>query len=128
MILKKALFTITYILFLGAGAGQAVAQDAAQGETVFRKCLACHSTEAGVKKIGPSMFGVYGRTAGTLEGFRFSPAMVTYGQEGNVWNDANLDAYLLSPRTAIPGNRMGFPGLRNEQERLDVIAYLKTLK
>lgn len=128
MTLKKTIFSIACTLFVATVSGQTLAQDAANGETVFRKCQVCHATEEGVKKIGPSLFGIFERTPGTLEGFRFSPALVGYGEEGHVWDDATLDAYLLSPRTAVPGNRMGFPGLRNEQERKDLIAYLKTLK
>lgn len=96
--------------------------DAAAGEKVFRKCKACHSVEAGKNKVGPSLHGVIGRDAGTEEGFKYSDAMK---ESGIVWDEETLDAYLKKPKELVPGTRMAFPGLKDEQDRLDVIAYLK---
>lgn len=87
----------------------------------------CHSPDEGVNKIGPSLFGVVGRTPGGIESFRYSKAMTAFGEDGKVWTEELLNEYLLSPRVLIPGNRMGFPGLRDETQREDIIAYLKTL-
>ena len=108
---------------------EVLAADPEAGKMVFRKCMACHSPEEGVNKIGPSLFGVVGRTPGTLESFdkRYSPAMKAFGAGGAVWDEATLDAYLASPRTTIPKNRMGFPGMKDATQRENVIAYLKTL-
>lgn len=96
--------------------------DAAAGEKVFKKCQVCHVLEPGGRKIGPSLYGIFGRTAGTLEGFRYSPAM---SNSGIVWDEETLSAYLENPRQYIKGNRMAFAGLRKEEDRADVIAYLK---
>ena len=108
---------------------ETLAGDAEAGKTAFRACAACHSTEQGVNKIGPSLFGVVGRTPGSLESFakRYSPAMKAFGEGGALWDDATLDAYLVSPRTFIPKNRMGYPGLKDATKREDLIAYLNTL-
>ncbi len=109
--------------------GAALAGDVEDGKKVFRKCVACHSPDEGVNKIGPSLFGVGGRTPGTLDSFakRYSPALIAFGDGGAVWDAATLDAYLVSPRTLIPKNRMGFPGMKDATERENVIAYLMSL-
>ena len=107
-------------LLLGSQAALAEG-DAAAGEKVFRKCKACHSLEAGENKIGPSLHGVFGRTAGTVEGFKYSDAMK---ESGIVWDESTLDAYLENPKKNVPGTRMAFPGLRKEEDRANVIAYL----
>lgn len=125
----KVLAMSSLLLATTLFSGEVLAADAEEGKKVFRKCMACHSPEAGVNKIGPSLFGVVGRTPGTLESFakRYSPAMKAFGADGAVWDEATLDAYLTSPRTTIPKNRMGFPGLKDATQRENVIAYLKTL-
>lgn len=98
----------------------------AAGKAVFRKCGACHAVQPGRHRVGPSLAGVVGRTAGTVEGFNYSDAMKAFGAGGGVWDEANLDAYLAKPKEFIKGNKMVFPGLKTEQERADVIAYLKS--
>jgi cytochrome c len=98
------------------------AGDAAKGEKVFAKCKACHTTEAGKNRVGPSLAGVFGRTAGTVEGFKYSDAMKN---SGVVWDDETVSKYLESPKGFIAGNKMAFPGLKNQQDRDDVIAYLR---
>lgn len=105
----------------------AVAQDAAAGKTVFNRCRACHEAETDRNKLGPSLLGVVGRTAGTLESFqsRYSPAMKEAGAEGLVWDEENIAAYLRDPKGFIPGNKMAFPGLKDDAEIANVIAYLK---
>lgn len=101
----------------------ASAADAANGEKIFRKCATCHVLEEGGRKIGPSLYGVFGRTSGTLEGFRYSKAMQ---DAGVVWSEETIDEYLADPRGYIKGNRMAFVGLRKAEDRADLIAYLKT--
>ena len=101
----------------------ASAQDAAKGEKVFKKCKACHDT-AGKNKVGPHLDGVVGRKAGSVEGFNYSPAMK---DSGKTWDEATLDAYLADPKAYIEKNKMVFVGLKKEDDRKDVIAYLKTL-
>ena len=100
--------------------------DSARGERVFQRCFACHSVVAGEDKLpGPNLRGVIGRRAGTLPGFRFSPALIEAGTGGLVWTRATLDAYLADPERFLPGTEMGMPGLRNAVDRRDVIDYLE---
>jgi cytochrome c len=96
--------------------------DPAKGKQIFVKCQVCHSIAPGVNKIGPSLHGVVGRKAGTLQGYNYSDAMKN---SGITWDEAALDNYLTNPRKAVPGTRMVFVGLSKEQDRQDVIAYLK---
>lgn len=103
----------------------AVAGDPANGEAVFKKCTACHQVGDGAKnRIGPHLNDLFGRTAGGLDGFKYSKAMTEAGAGGLVWDAATLDAYLESPRTAVKGTRMAFPGLKDPADRADVAAYL----
>jgi cytochrome c len=103
--------------------GPALAEgDAAAGEKVFNKCKACHTVEAGKNKIGPSLHGVFGRKAGSVEGFKYSDAMKNAGV---TWDEKTLDEYLAAPKSFIAGNRMMFAGLTKEDDRQNVIAYLK---
>jgi len=104
-----------------AGAMPAAAQDAANGEKVFNKCKACHALEAGKNKVGPTLHGVFGRTAGTLEGFKFSDAMK---ESGVVWSDETIAQYLADPKGFMPRNKMAFPGLRKPEDIADLLAYL----
>ncbi len=95
--------------------------DAAAGETVFAQCRTCHLIEEGKNGVGPSLYGVIGRTAGTIEGFRYSDANAN---SGVTWTPEVMYEYLEAPREFMPGTRMAFPGLKDPQDRADVIAYL----
>ncbi|GLS29016.1 cytochrome c [Mesorhizobium albiziae] len=106
-------------------AGQSQAQDAAAGEKVFAKCKACHVVDEDKNKVGPSLKGVIGRTAGTHADFKYSQAMVDAGKAGLVWDDAKLTEYLRAPREMIKGGKMAFAGLKKDDELANVIAYLK---
>ena len=100
--------------------------DSARGERLFARCFACHSVVAGEEKLpGPNLREVIGRRAGTLPGFRFSPALVEAGGRGLVWTRETLDAYLADPPGFLPGTEMGSPGLREAGDRRDVIDFLE---
>ena len=86
------------------------------------RCSACHALVEGQNRVGPSLYGLFGRTAGTVEGFRYSPANAN---SGVVWSAETLEPYLENPRTFMPGNRMAFAGVRNPQDRADLIAFLR---
>lgn len=96
--------------------------DAGNGRRVFTRCMSCHVVQDGVNRVGPSLYGIVGREAGSVEGFRYSPANAN---SGIVWTEPTLFAYLEDPRGFIPGTIMAFPGLPKAQDRADVIAYLK---
>jgi cytochrome c len=131
---KKLLAATAVVLSLGGfTALPAVAQDvevdvelAAKGETVFRRCSACHQVGEGAQnRVGPSLNGVIGRTAGTAEGFRYSNAMKAAGEGGQVWTEEEMYSYLENPRAKVQGTNMAFAGLRDSEERLAVIEYIK---
>jgi cytochrome c len=111
------------LVVLGSSAALA-AGDPAQGEKVFNKCKICHSVEDHKNKIGPYLNGVVGRKSGTAEGYNYSDAMK---KADIVWDEANLDKYLAKPKEFIPHNKMAFVGLPKEEDRQNVIAYLKSV-
>ena len=104
------------------GAPSAMAADPVAGKKVFKKCKACHTFKPGKKKIGPSLFGVIGRKAGTAKKFKYSKAM---RKSGVTWDDAALDAFLKKPKKFMKGTRMSFRGLKKQADRDNVIAYIK---
>ncbi len=117
---------IVGLLFLAASVSPAVAQDAANGEQVFRKCRACHQIGDGAKNtVGPQLNNIVGRPAGSVDGYNYSKANREAGAEGLVWTEEKLMEYLENPRAFMPKNKMAFAGLRDEQDRKDVIAFLK---
>ncbi|WP_423069080.1 c-type cytochrome [Devosia sp. CN2-171] len=103
------------------------AGDPAAGEIVFKKCATCHAVGEGAKtKVGPVLNGVFGRTAGTLEGYKYSKAMIDAGAGGLVWTPETVQHFLAKPRDFVKGTKMTFPGLPNPQDEENVIAYLLT--
>ncbi|WP_244750066.1 c-type cytochrome [Mesorhizobium sp. L-2-11] len=103
------------------------AQGIEAGKTVFKKCAACHRADTDANKVGPTLKGVVGRTAGTVPGYSYSKAMKDAGAAGLVWDEPNLMAYLANPKAKVPANKMGFPGLKNPEDVKNVIAYLKSV-
>lgn len=102
--------------------GSATAANIDEGKKVFNKCKACHSLEAGKRKVGPSLHGVFGRKAGTLEGFKYSQALK---DSGITWDEGSMRRYLADPKAVVPGGRMAFAGIKKDSEMDDLIAYLK---
>ncbi|MGB5081879.1 MAG: c-type cytochrome [Burkholderiales bacterium] len=110
-------------LILGSGAQ--AAGDPARGAKAFRACMACHSVIPGEHLTGPSLARIWNRRAGTIEDFlRYSDAM---RKADLVWNDAKLDQWLANPQRVLPETSMSFAGMREEKDRQDVIAYLKSV-
>lgn len=99
--------------------------DAAAGATVFTKCSVCHVADKDQNKVGPSLNGVFGRTAGTHPNFAYSPAMVAAGKGGLVWSPDALRDYLHDPKAKVKGTKMTFVGLKDDTEITNLIAYLK---
>ena len=91
---------------------------------MFAKCKACHVIDAPTNRVGPSLHGVIGRTAGTVEGFKYSESMIQHGKDGLVWSNETIDQYLADPKGFIPKNKMAFPGLKKPEDRANVIAYI----
>ena len=121
----------TAILLSPLFAGAALAQDgdAEAGRRVSNQCRACHTFDQGGRNgVGPNLFGVVGRRAGSIEGFRYSANMQELAGTGHVWTVENLRRYVHDPKSVLPRGTMSFPGLRNETQLNDMIAYLQTLK
>jgi cytochrome c len=98
--------------------------DTAHGEKVFKKCSACHMIASGGKNmIGPNLWSVIGRTAGSVSDYKYSKAMVAYGKE---WTFEEMNSYLIKPRAYIKGTKMAFAGLRKEKDRASVILYMNS--
>ena len=95
---------------------------AAEGEKVFKKCAACHSiAEGGKNKIGPALWGVLGRQAGSLPDYKYSKAMAAYGKK---WSFEEMNGFLIKPKDWIKGTKMSYAGLKSEKERAAVILYM----
>jgi cytochrome c len=121
-VLRIGLTLAAGILMAGLMALVALAEpagDPVRGEQLYGRCIGCHALER--NRTGPQHCGLVGRQAGTVEGFRYSEAMV---QSGIVWTPEELDRFLADPLGTIPGTRMGYAGMDEPQDRTDLIAYL----
>jgi len=93
-----------------------------QGKKVFKKCAACHSVkQGGDNRIGPALYSILGRTAGSVLDYKYSKALTSYGKE---WSFEELNGFLIKPANWIKGNKMGFAGLKKDEDRASVILYL----
>jgi cytochrome c len=110
------------VIVVASSAG-ALAQDAAAGETSFKKCLPCHRIGEGAKNlVGPELNGLEGRKSGSAEGYSYTEANKN---SGITWDEAQFKEYITNPRTKIPGTKMVFAGISSENERNNLWAYLK---
>ncbi len=127
--LKSLAFAAAAVLFTGGLSGTAGAsQDdlIEAGRKVFNSCRACHDINTEKNKVGPELKTLMGRRAGALESYtRFSDAMKN---SGIVWDEASLDKFLTNPRGAVPGTKMFFRGLKKEQQRKAIIAYINSMQ
>ena len=103
--------------------------DAKAGEAVFKKCQACHDgTKGGPNKVGPNLYGVVERPVASHEGFAYSAGMKDFSKGGQEhWSFDNLNHFLTAPKALVKGTAMGFAGLKKDDERANLIAYLRTL-
>ena len=116
---RLATLFAVFVLLMPAAARAA---DTAAGQAAFAKCKICHTVEAaGRNLVGPNLHGVFGRKAGSVDGFAYSAAMKN---SGIVWDDDTMGKYLRDPRGSMPGNKMAFPGIKNDTEMADLLAYL----
>jgi cytochrome c len=117
--------TVIAGLLLAGSANASLAADAAAGQQIFKaQCGICHSVVAGQNRIGPTLFGVVGRPAGSVPGFQYS---ADHKKLGVTWDAATLDKYLTNPRAMVPDTTMIYAGLKDDAKRADLIAYLETL-
>ena len=115
------------LAIVAATAAPAFAEDgdAEAGERVFRQCMACHSLNDGENRVGPHLYGIFGREAGAVDGYNYTDAM---RDSGVVWDADTMDSHLADTRGFIPDNRMGImnpQGVPDAQDRADLIAYLE---
>ena len=114
------------LMVLTAGVASAQEGDAEAGEKVFRKCMACHAVGEGAEnKVGPQLNNLIGRTAGSLEDFNYSDAMVAKGEEGLVWDAETIAAFMEKPRDYVEGTKMSFAGLRSDEDITAITAFLE---
>ncbi len=125
----KKIVAVTFLTMLPVGAFADVAGDAEAGEKVFRKCKACHDVGAEAKnKVGPVLNGIVGRAVGAVPDFKYSSVLSDMGAAGKIWTPEELTAFLEKPRDYAKGTKMSFAGLRKEDDRLNIIAYLATVE
>lgn len=120
----------TIATLLAALASPVLAEgDADKGAKVFKKCKACHAVGADAKnKVGPVLNGVIGRDAGVYPDFKYSKAMIAAAEDGLVWDEENLTAFLTKPKAFLKGTKMGFAGLKKESDIENILAYLATFE
>jgi cytochrome c len=115
------------IAVLAITSGTALADgDAAKGEKVFNKCKACHTADAETNKVGPYLKGVIGRKIASVPDYKYSDSMKEFATTHDVWDDATFLEYITDPKKDVPKTKMSFAGIKKEEDRLNLLAYLKT--
>ena len=124
--MRTALLAASLLLLAAlpvAFAADGLRGDPARGEQIYGRCRACHSIDR--DRTGPRHAGLIGRGVGSVPGFNYSAALRKAGAAGMVWNEITLDKFLENPTHFLPGTRMGYAGIKDPQERADLIAYLE---
>jgi cytochrome c2 len=119
-IVRRIALPMACFILTGAGAAQAQG-DPEQGEKVFAKCQACHAVDEAENGVGPHLVDIFGREAGSLEDYRYSSALE---DSSIVWEDETIAEYVKAPRDLVPGTKMVFAGLKDDEEIADLLAYL----
>lgn len=102
--------------------------DVAKGAIAFKKCMACHEGAKPANKLGPHLVALFGRKVAGVEGYKYSEAMKAYAATVPAWDEANFNTYIEKPKAVVIGTKMAFGGIAKPEERLNLIAYLRTLK
>lgn len=116
----RLLAALLAALLSGGASASAADGNAERGEEIYTRCLACHTLAQ--NRVGPRHCGLFGRKAGGVPNYAYSSAMKKYGV---TWNDETLDRFIENPMKTVPGTKMGYAGVKDAQERADLIAYLK---
>ena len=127
--MRRAIIAMTAMLAVATPAAadpdldaRLAAANPKRGQLLYMVCKACHDVEAGLPhKVGPNLHGMFGRKAGTAEGFKYTDALV---KSGIVWSPETMDAWLKQPGALVPGNGMAFAGLTNDADRASLVAWL----
>lgn len=133
---KALLWGVFLVIGSSLGASGASAADAAAGKDVFKECMACHTVEQGKNRVGPSLHGVVGRKAASVENFKYSKPMQEKASSGLTWTPETLKSYLQAPKEIVPGTTMAYAGLKNsakykaspDEAADNLIAYLTETK
>ncbi len=127
--MRNVWVAVASLAVLGLNGTAAQAQDVENGQNVYRQCRACHQIGPNARNlVGPALTGIVGRKAGTVQGFNYSEANKAAGEKGLVWTEEVLMQYLAAPMKFMPGTKMAYAGLKDEADRKDLIAYLKSVK
>jgi len=116
----KRLAAFLAAMLVAACPGWAATGNASRGEEIYQRCVACHALAQ--NRVGPRHCGLFGRKAGTVPSYQYSTAMKKYGA---IWSEETLDRFIENPLKTVPGTKMGYAGVKDAQERADLIAYLK---
>jgi cytochrome c len=121
-----AAMMLSVVAFASPQPARAGAANPVRGERVFQYCFSCHSVDPSEtsKLQGPTLYRIVGRPAGSVPGFEYSEPMKAQAARGLVWTTEMLDRYVMDADSVVPGTRMNFPGVKDDQDRADLIAYL----
>lgn len=124
--MRKLTIAVLSLIALPSLAHAQSAGDAAKGEKVFAKCKACHVADTDANKVGPTLKGVIGRNVASVAGYKYSEAMLEFAKANPTWTDELFLTYIENPKAMVPKTKMAYAGLKKEDERADLLAFLKT--
>jgi len=124
--MRKLTIALLALLALPAAAQAQTVGDAAAGEKAFAKCKACHVADAETNRVGPHLKGLIGRNVASVENYKYSEAMLEFAKANPVWTEELFLQYIENPKAMVPKTKMVYPGSKKEDERADLLAFLKT--